>query len=502
MKKVMLINACDEEESRIAVIEDGVLEEFYIERSALDDCVGNIYMARVVNVERSLQAAFVDFGAQKNGFLHVSDLFPHIAEGFEAAIKRSSKRSRSTPIEKMLKRGVEIPVQVTKGPLGNKGPAVTTYLSIPGRYFVLMPGVARKMISKKITDDDERQRLLKLCEELSPPEHLGIIMRTAGQGHSKRELQRDYSYLMRLWRTVLGRIQKSSAPSIIYQESDLVIRAIRDVFSPDIQEIIVDRESVGKRARDFLKAVMPRHRNRVRVYEGTRPIFDEYGAEEELERIYSRTVRLKSGATIVFDQTEALVAIDVNSGSAKGSHNPEEVALKVNLEAAREISRQIRMRDLGGVIVIDFIDMRDMGRRRQVEKAFTEGIKRDRARTNVLRMSRFCMVEMTRQRMRTNVQRSVYTTCPACGGAGLIMSVESVCLLVLRRLRELVAGKNVVEIGVSVHPDVNFYLQNKKRGDIMSIEQNSLKRITISARQDFRVEDLEFESFDKDGARV
>jgi len=502
MEKVMLISAREAEESRIAVLEDGTLEEFYIERAAVDDYVGNIYKGRVANVQRSLQAAFVDFGAPKNGFLHVSDTFPNIGEGFEAAIQHTPKKSRTATIEKMLKRGDEVPIQVVKGPLGNKGPAVTTYLSIPGRYFVLMPGVPRRMISKKISDEAERQRLLKVCEELKPPEHLGFIIRTAGEGRSKRELQRDYAYLLRLWRTVLGRIQKSSAPATIYQESDLVIRTIRDIFSPDVREIVVDSEAVFKRARDFLKAVMPRHRNRLRLYEGARPLFEKYGADKELERIYSRVVTLGSGATIVFEQTEALVAIDVNSGSAKGGTNPEEAALKVNLEAAREIARQIRMRDLGGVIVIDFIDMREQWRRREVEKTFLEGIRRDRAKTRVLRMSKFCIVEMTRQRMRTNVHRSIYTQCPTCSGTGLVMSVESVSLLVLRRLRHALAEQSAAEIYVAVHPDVNFYLQNRKRADIIALENNFGKRIVLAARQDFSIEDVELEVLDKAGARL
>ncbi|HUU43012.1 MAG TPA: Rne/Rng family ribonuclease, partial [Planctomycetota bacterium] len=389
----MLINVLEGEECRIALFENGSLEELYIERSGGEQHVGDIYKAVVTNVEPSIQAAFVDFGGERNGFLHVSDVIP---SAYTAGQKR--KRGRRHPlVQDVLKRGQHVVVQITREGIGKKGPSVTTYLSLPGKYLVLMPGIKRRGVSRKIEDEAERERLRQMLTEFELDKSLGFIVRTAGVGRTKRDLQRDLAYLLRLWKTLEGRIKKSEAPVLIYQESDLVIRTIRDIYTTDITRVLVDDENAWKKVRDFLKIVLPRACKKVKFYTEKEPLFSKYGVEEEIERIYDRVVPLPEGGSLAVDITEAIVAIDVNSGSYRRERDPEKAALQVNLAAAREVVRQLRLRDLGGLLIIDFIDMDSEDNRRKVERELAEGLKRDRARTRMLRMSRFGIVEMTRQ---------------------------------------------------------------------------------------------------------
>ena len=401
MKHEMLINVSQPEESRIAIVEDGLLEELYVERSGQDSYVGNIYKGVVVNLEPSIQAAFVDFGVGRNGFLHISDVEPQYFRqgGFEPERERpapSGRRPRGgdnrddfdefddgprsrtfhhggrprfkPPIQDILRRGDEVLVQVIKEGIGSKGPTLSTYISIPGRYLVLMPALGRIGVSRKIEDEAVRRRLRDIMYELNPPKGLGFIVRTAGSDRTKRELSRDLAYLLRLWKVIVRRIRKLPAPVDIYQESDMIIRTIRDIFSNDIDAIYIDEENAFHRAKEFLQLVMPRHVSRLQLYEGKEPLFYKYNLDEEIAKIHRRQVPLKAGGSIVIDQTEALVAIDVNSGSFRAEDNAEETAYQMNLHAAKEIARQIRLRDLGGVIVNDFIDMRKEKHRRGVER--------------------------------------------------------------------------------------------------------------------------------------
>ncbi len=402
----MLINVAQPEECRIAIVEDGTLEELYIERTSQDNYVGNIYKGKVVNLEPSIQAAFVDFGVGRNGFLHISDVEPQYyrqggydpgrplesgATAHRADVdvgddepegddengrprrgpgQRPGARPRiKPPIQDILRRGDEVLVQVIKEGMGTKGPTLSTYISIPGRYLVLMPALGRVGVSRKIEDDEVRRKLRDVMLELNPPKGLGFIVRTAGIDRTKRELSRDLAYLLRLWKVIVRRIKKCPGPIDIYEESDMITRTIRDIFTGDVDAIYIDEQQAHDRAKEFLQIVMPRYVTRLHYYEGKEPLFHKYNLDQEISLIHQRKVPLRQGGSIVIDQTEAMVAIDVNSGNFRADDSAEETAYQMNLLAAREIARQLRLRDLGGVVVNDFIDMRKEKHRRNVERA-------------------------------------------------------------------------------------------------------------------------------------
>ena len=481
----MLVNVAEGEECRIAVVEKGVLEELYIERTSLEGHVGSIYKAKVVNVEPGIQAAFVDFGAGKNGFLHISDLHPRYfsktkEEDIELIGRRKSLKDRP-PIQACLKKGQELIVQVTKEGIKTKGPTLTTYLAMPGKYLVMMPWMNRLGVSHKIEDEEERKRLRDLFENIKLPEGMGFIIRTAGQGASKKDVQNDLTYLSRLWGLIEKRIETEAAPAELYQESDLVIRTLRDVVTGQINKIICDSESVARQIRDFLHIAMPRLKNRVTYYDGNVPLFHKYEIEKEISKIQSRRVELPSGGSVVIDQTEAIVAIDVNSGRSRSHTSAEQTAYKINIEAAAEIGRQLRLRDMGGLIICDFIDMREEKHRREVEKTFRNSLRTDRARSRVLKMSRFGIIELTRQRMRPSLESSTYLSCPHCDGRGIIKSHESLSLEVIRMLNLAVAQKEVKKVEIAVAPEAAAYLLNVKRMAIANVEQMSGKTIVVNA---------------------
>jgi len=480
MKKEMLINVLQQEECRIAIVEDGTLEELYVERSSLENVVGNIYKGRVVNLEPSIQAAFVDFGIGRNGFLHVSDVeyqyYQHLLDERDKKNVRDGKvneRSvRGKPqMQDIFTRGSEVLVQVIKEGIGTKGPTLSTYISIPGRYLVLMPGLQRVGVSRKIEDENVRRRLKRSLRELKPPEGLGFIIRTAGIDRSHKDLQRDLHYLLRLWRTIVRRLKKHPSPIDVYEESDMVTRTIRDIYSSEIETIWIDEEAAFERTREFMKVVLPKHVDRIKLYEGGEPLFQKYHVEQEIAAIQSRRVPLEGGGSLVIDQTEALVAIDVNSGSHRSNNDAEINAFQVNMKAAEEIARQIRLPDLGGVIVNDFIHMRDDRHRRQVEKKLHECVMRDRARTKVLRISPFGLIEMTRQRIRPSLKRSAYEDCPCCSGIGHVKTAESMAIEVMRSLMSVATIEEVHRVDVEVSQRVADFLINRKRRDITHLEE-------------------------------
>ncbi len=481
MSKEMFINA-QREEVRIAIVTDAALAELYTERASAASQVGNIYKGRVTNVEPSIQAAFVDFGKAKNGFLHISDLHPrYFPRGQQQAEEVGRKRARRDrpPVQACLQRGREVIVQVTKEGIGTKGATLTTYLSIPGRYLVLMPGMQRLGVSRKIEDEKMRSSMRELLEELKPPPEMGFILRTAGLDQPKRELQRDLNYLLRLWRAVEQRSREARAPAELYQESDVVIRTIRDVYTTEIQRIVCDDETVACQVKEFLKLTMPRSRNRVEYYSGRIGLFDAFGLEREMESINSPIVSLPSGGSMVIDQTEALVAIDVNSGRLRDTDTAEQTALRTNIEAAREVARQLRLRDLGGVIVIDFIDMIEERHRRRVENLLRDEFKHDRARTKLLRMSRFGIVEMTRQRVRPSLVSSMFRPCAHCGGTGRVKSEESQALAAMRMVRLAANDESIAQIEMAVHPAVAEHILNRRRAELSALEGASNTRIRI-----------------------
>jgi ribonuclease E len=406
------------------------------------------------------------------------------------------------PIQEIFRRSDEVLVQVIKESIGTKGPTLSTYISIPGRYLVLMPGLNRVGVSRKIADEGQRRKLREIMNELNPPKGLGFIVRTAGLERTKRELARDLAYLLRLWKVILRRIKKSRAPAAIYQESDMITRTIRDIFTSEIDTIWIDEPSAFERAQEFLRVVMPRYVNRLRLYDEKVPLFHKYGIEDEIAKIQRRHVPLPEGGSIVIDQTEALVAIDVNSGNFRVENDAERTAYEMNLRAAKEIARQLRLRDLGGVIVNDFIDMREERHRRGVEKALRDAIKRDRARTKVLRMSAFGLIEMTRQRIRPSLKRSVYEDCPHCGGAGVVKTVESMSIDVMRLLALAAHRDEIRRVNISVSPAVATHLNNRKRRDIARIESEANMTIHLRGEDNVPAEHLQIDCFDSNSSEV
>jgi len=536
MKQEMLINVAQPEECRIAIVEDGQLEELYVERSSQDNYVGNIYKGKIVNLEPSIQAAFVDFGVGRNGFLHISDVESQYfrqggfdpdmliqpdgtqnvpeqdsdsSESGNGRTKTATRKARpgvrpriKPPIQDIFRRGDEVLVQVIKEGIGTKGPTLSTYISIPGRYLVLMPALGRIGVSRKIEDDDDRRRLRDILRELNPPKGVGFIVRTAGTDRTKKELSRDLAYLLRLWKVIVRRIKKMPGPIDIYEESDMIIRTIRDIFTSEVDAIHIDEPEAFERAKEFLQVVMPRYANRLHLYEGKEPLFHKYKLDEEISRINQRQVPLKGGGSLVIDQTEALVAIDVNSGSFRTDGSAEDSAFKLNQIAAKEIARQLRLRDLGGVVVNDFIDMRRERYRRTVEHTLRDAVKRDRARTKILRTSPFGLIEMTRQRIRPSLKRSVYKECPGCTGSGVVKSAESMSIEVIRKLIMTAQQERVSKITVTVEEEVAIYLNNRKRRELTNLEDEHSLQVLVLGREDVSPEFFKIEGEDSSGREV
>ncbi len=501
----MIINAIPREECRIAILAGGRLEEIYLERATAENHVGNIYKGVVTNVEPSIQAAFIDFGQGKNGFLHISDLHPQYfpdGQGATENVGHKMPRRSRPPIQRCLRRGLEMIVQVTKEGIGTKGPTLSTYLSIPGRFLVMMPGMGRLGVSRRIEDDDSRDKLRNVLAELELPEGMGFIARTAALDRTKKELQSDLTYLTRLWRAVENRVKNDAAPAELYRESDLVIRTIRDVFTSDVERILVDDPDVAARARDFLSIFSPRSNDIVNVYTDAVPLFHKYGIEAELERLHSRRVPLKSGGSLVIDPTEALVAIDVNSGRFRTEDDAEATAYKINIEAADEIARQLRLRDLGGVVVCDFIDMRMESHRRDIERRLARNLKDHKERAKVLRMSEFGIIELTRQRQRASLTRSVYQDCRHCRGTGLVKTIESVALDVMRMVQLAVSKEHIFQIEVVISPDVAYLLQNRKRRLLYELESKNRRIISIKPDPAFCLDQVEIRCTDSRGRLV
>jgi ribonuclease E len=504
-KRTMLINVSAGDECRIAVVHQDRLEELFIERASSQSHVGNIYKGRITNVEPSIQAAFIDFGLSKNGFLHISDVQPqyfpdHTGESED--VGRKIPRYNRPPIQKCFRRGQEVIVQITKEGVGTKGPTLSTYLSIPGRFLVMMPGMSRHGVSRRIEQEEDRRRMREMLNELDLPAGKGFILRTAGLGRTKRELQRDLNYLLRLWKTVIGRVKSLPAPAELYRESDLVTRTIRDVYSAEFDRLIVDDAETAKKAREFLQIAMPRSKAVVELYSDREPLFHRFRIEEEIDKINMRHVPLPSGGSIVIDSTEALVAIDVNSGRFRSTEDAEETALQINLEAAEEIARQLRLRDLGGLIVCDFIDMRLDRNMRAVERALRDGLKEHKERARLLRMSAFGLIELTRQRQGPSMKRNIYFECQHCKGSGLVKMPESVVLDVMRIVQLAANHAEVQKVTVTVASDVAFQILNRKRSVLSQIETETGKEVIIRGDPAFISDQVEYGCEDGRGQPV
>ena len=491
MNSKMLINARQSEEMRVAILEDGILQELEVEYSGREQIKGNVYKAKISKMQPSIHALFVDYGGNKHGFLPFTEVHP-VCYGRDKYVEGKSKGAKPT-IEKNLKPGDEVIVQVIKEERDNKGAYLTTYLSIAGRYLVLMPGSKKGGVSRKIEDEKEREKLKEIVSSLQLPEDMGVIIRTAGMGKTKNDLKKDLSSLMKAWQGIKGESKKLKAPAALYREGDIVLRSIRDYFSMDIKEIVVDNQDAYKKAKDFMRLMMPRYQSRVRLHKENVPLFSKYHVEDQIESIYSNRVSLKSGGSIVIDPTEALVSIDVNSGKSKSEKNIEDTAFKTNMEAAEEVARQLRLRDLGGLVVIDFIDMRQKNHISQVEKLLKASLKRDKARIDVGRISKFGLMEMSRQRIRSSLLERSFVSCPHCAGRGTIKSIESNALHLLRKIHESSMAQNVEKVDILLPEEVANYLHNRKREELLKIERDCGVNIEIKGQAGIPVNSVNVE---------
>ncbi len=472
MKK-MLINATQPEEVRVALVDGQRLYDLDIENRARVSTKANVYKAKITRVEPSLEAAFVDFGADRHGFLPLKEISPQY---FRSAAPEGEGRAR---IKDVLKEGTEVIVQVDKEERGTKGAALTTFISLAGRYMVLMPNNPRAGgISRRI-EGEHRNELRDALAQLTIPDGMGVIIRTAGIGRSAEELQWDLDYLLQLWEAISNASADNKAPVLLYQESDVVIRAIRDYLRDDIDQVLIDEGNALKQATDFVSMVMPRFSQRVRKYEDPIPLFNRFQVEGQIETAFQREVRLPSGGSIVIDPTEALVSIDINSARATKGADIEQTALQTNLEAADEIARQLRLRDMGGLVVIDFIDMNASKNQRAVENRMRDALEIDRARVQIGRISRFGLLEMSRQRLRPSLGETSAMVCPRCTGQGTIRDTKSLGLAILRLLQEEATKDRTGEVRTVVPVDVAAFLLNEKRSAVNDIETASGVRVLI-----------------------
>jgi ribonuclease E len=458
----MLVNAVHKEQMRMATVnEKGKLIEFNIQMSVKEPITGNIYKGKVLKVERGLQAAFVDYGGVKDGFLPLKDVSP------EYFVEPESPQAGGKPL---LKAGQEIIVQAVRDASGNKGALLTSYISLPGRYLVLLPNKPGGGISRKIESEEDRKKIKNLMEQIKIPEDMGFIVRTAGINRTKQEIQRDYQLQIRLWKEIYKKASSSSAPLLIYQETDFGVRSLRDYLTPEIDEILVDDYETFRKMRAYLKAVAPRNVRIVKQYKEKNPLFESFQLEEQIRVIYQERVELKSGGYIIINPTEAMITIDVNSGRGSNKRTIEETAFKTNIEASEEIARQLRLRDLGGLIVIDFIDMADKKHVAEVEKSFKKALSIDRARIQLSRISKFGMLELSRQKKQSTIQEISYTTCPYCKGSGLRPSLEYAALGAFRKIESEAVKGIYSELRIILPHEIAGYILNQKRSEILNLE--------------------------------
>jgi ribonuclease E len=487
INKKMLINVDQPEECRAVVIENGKLDEIIVEHSSHELVKGNIYLGVVTRVEPAIEAAFVDIGRKKYGFLPFKDVLP------ESYLQTGERKAR-TRIQDVMIRGQRLLVQVVKESRDAKGPSLTNAVTIPGRFLVLMVSSDSSGISRKIEDESERKKIKQLMSDLGVPASMGVIIRTAGVGRTKAELQKDIQALLKIWETIEKQFDdpETKAPSLLYEGPDMVVRTVRDHFSNDMTEVLVDNKESFDALNEFMKLVMPRMRTRIKFYQDTKPLFSQHNIEEQIESIYHRRVELPSGGSIVIDVGEAMVSIDVNSGRTTGASALEETASKTNLEAAEEIARQLRLRDLGGLIVIDFIDMFQKKNKALLEKQMKLFCKRDRARVNLSRISRFGLLEMSRQRLAPPVKEGFFSDCQHCGGAGHVKTDSSTALSVIRKIQEHLAAGNVKVLQVKVSTQVANYLLNKKMKSLLELEEKNGVDVLFESKEYLPYEDFSF----------
>lgn len=494
MKRDILISH-DANEKQVAILEDGRLEEFYIERGDAERLFGNIYKGKVKTVIPGMGAAFVDLGTKKDGFLYVTDALKSPLD-LEAEFdeqppkKEDRKHERMKRIEDVLKVGQEIIVQIVKEPIGNKGPRLTTHFSIPARYLVMMPGEEKVGVSRRIEDRKERERIRQIFHQLEIPKGVGFIVRTAGEGKDAKEFNRDIRYLLRQWKKVQSTISQKKAPSLIHQELDLVERMIRDNLTEENDRIVIDNPEIFKKTERFVQLYLPGTNVDIKHYQERIPLFEKYNIEKEIERTFQKNVYLKSGGYIVIEQTEGLVAIDVNTGKFTGNRNLEETVYRTNMEAAQEVARQLRLRDVGGIIIIDFIDMEWAEHRRNLFRLFRDAVRRDRAKTNILKISELGLVEMTRQRIRASLESAVYNTCTYCEGKGMVKSPTTMAIQTIRELRKSLGHSQGRTVNAYVHPDVSERLLHQEKRALENLERSTRSRIFVYPDSNLHQEDI------------
>jgi ribonuclease E len=492
MPRKMLINALHPEESRVAIVdENGRLVDLDIEIAGSEQMRGNIYKGTVLRVEPGLQAAFVDIGLKKPAFIQMGELHPDSWQWRDDIPE--DQRKRRPRIQEVLRRGQELIVQVEKDERDMKGAAVTTYLSLPGRYMVIMPGSDSTGISRKVEGEGERKKLKELAAQMTFREGVGYIIRTEAMGRSVEELQYDMDQLLAKYDEIVETGSKTKGPAIIYKEFAVVIRTIRDYFSADIDEVLVDSKEVYKEAKEFFKEIMPKFEKRVKMHQEKRPIFSRFQIEEQIDQIYEKKVPLKSGGSLVIEPTEALVSIDVNSGKSTGERNVEDTAFRTNLEAVEEAARQLRLRDLGGLIVLDLIDMRELKHIKEVEKSLKDALKSDKARVTVGRISQFGMLEMSRQRIKQTLEQGSILDCPHCSGRGKVKGVENMAISFLRKVHAAAAKGNAAEVRGGLPLEVAYYLLNRKKRELAQIENDYDIEVTIKGKPSFLMNQLELE---------
>lgn len=499
MASELVINVTAQE-TRIALIEKGTIAELYIERTREKGIVGNIYKGRVVRVLPGMQAAFVDIGLEKAAFLYVADVFDAIEE-YENLLddgKKDHPHDEGShqefkvlhPIEDLLQEGQELLVQVSKEPIGTKGARITSHISLPGRHVVYMPTVDHVGISRRIEGEEERERLREIVDRVRQP-GCGFIVRTASEGKSEEDLRSDMQYLAKIWSEIVKKKEKATAPCLIHADLDVVQKVVRDIVTDDVNRIVVDSKPDHDRLVQFISTFMPKMKSSVEFYDDEESIFDHYGLEVEISRALGRKVWLKSGGYIIIEQTEALTAIDVNTGRFVGKHNLEDTILKTNLEAVKEIAYQLRLRNIGGIIIIDFIDMEKEVNRDKVYAALEEALKGDKSKTNILKISELGLVEMTRKRVRESIGRMMCESCPYCEGRGYVKSKTTVCHEIFRELRREMLDIRGTKVLLTVHPQVADLLYDEERRGLEELERKFKKRVTVRAKPGFHQEQFE-----------
>lgn len=492
MKHTMLVNAVHKEQMRMATVnEKGILVDFNIEMPTREPITGNIYKGKVLKFERGLQAAFVDYGGSKDGFLPLKDV------SSEYLTQQENGQDHGKPV---LKVGQEIIVQAVREAIGNKGALLTSYISLPGRYLVLLPNKPGSGISRKVEDEEDRQKIKNIMKQIKIPENMGFIVRTAGFNRTKQEIARDYQHLVRLWKEINKKANSLNKTSMIYQETDFGVRSLRDYLTSEIDEILVDDLETFRKMRAYLRAISPRYIKILKHYKEKAPLFDNYKLEDQIRVIYQERVELKSGGHIVINPTEAMITIDVNSGRASNKKNIEETAFKTNIEASEEIARQLRLRDLGGLIVIDFIDMMDKKHIAEVEKSFKAALSIDKARIQLSRISKFGILELSRQKKQSTIQEISYTKCPFCKGSGLRQSLEAAALGAFRKIESEAVKGVCSELKIILPHEIADYILNRKRSELLDLETEFDIALNIAGSAEIPWDKVEIQQITKEHA--